>query len=162
MFDEFLRVAGDFGKVLEGVNKLTKGSGSKLDNLLQHLQDKNRVSQLSLFRTVLKGYDELSAQDEAGPEFGEIRRVCKMLSGIDLTAPFFLNGMVLNERWFSPRSLRLDAQIGSDFEPFQKVIRGLVFQEDLIPMNCTLVLNLFDALSQTTTNTGRYDFNYVG
>ena len=29
-------------------------------------------------------------------------------------------------------------------------------------MNCALVLNLFEALGQTKTNTGRYDFNYVG
>ena len=65
---------------------------------------------------MLKGYEELSACDESGPEFAELRRVCKIVSGIDLTAPFFLNGMILNEKWFSPRSLRLDAQYGTDFE----------------------------------------------
>lgn len=85
-----------------------------------------------------------------------------MVSGIDLTAPFFLNGLILNEKWFSPKSLRLDIGYGSDFEQFQRIIQGLVFQEDLIPINCALVLNLFQAVGSTKNNTGRFDFNYVG
>ena len=111
---------------------------------------------------MLKGYDELSSRDEAGPEFSELRRVCRMVSGMDLTAPFFLNGMVLNPKWFSPKSLRFDIEYGSDYEQFKKVIQGLVFQEDLIPANCALVLNLFDAVGAAKNNTGRFDFNYVG
>jgi hypothetical protein len=43
------------------VNKLVRGSAFKLDNLVTHLSELNRVNQLALFRSILKGYDELSS-----------------------------------------------------------------------------------------------------
>jgi len=66
---------------------------------------------------------------------------------IDLQAPYYLNGLVLNPNIFTPRSLRIQQAPLTDFTSFKKTIMGLEFQEDVVPPHCSLVLQLVETFT---------------
>ena len=90
-------------------------------------------------------------------DFYEIRNLLYTIGGIDLTAPFFSNGMIVNQKWFGADLIKINSPILNDFDLSKKVTMGLKFQEDLVPFNCSLLVNLFEKLKKDGGS-----FNYTG
>jgi hypothetical protein len=107
----------------------------------------NRVYQLTIFSNILHRYEQSSINDEPD-DFDDIRNQIYTIGGVDLTAPSFLNGLVINSKWFGHKTLRYNSPIYSDNTQNKKVIQGLKFKEDLVPMNVSLVVNLFETFDE--------------
>lgn len=60
------------------------------------IEDQNRVYQLLQFHSVITRL-ERQFQDLVEDDLDDIRNLLVTLGGVDLTAPYFLNGLVINQ-----------------------------------------------------------------
>ena len=87
------------------------------------------------------GFDKLTQSSQSTPAMLTAHlEFLRMFTCVDLQAPYFLNGLVLNSNILAPRSLRIQQAPLTDLTSFRKTVMGLEFQEDVVPPNCTLVL----------------------
>ena len=98
------------------MNQKTKLGTYSLDMLNDMLSDLNKVQQLGFCNNVLMRYESSQLQTEVQDDFNDIRNILYTLGGVDLTAPHFLNGMVVNQKWFESQAIKIDTPVQSDYE----------------------------------------------
>ena len=104
ILEEVSNLSKNFKAATEQANKQIKMNCS-LDGLLQHLKDGNRINQMKIYKSQLLGLEMLFQQSNANQvQYEAVIETIKLMGGCDLSVPFFLNGLILNPRIFSPRT----------------------------------------------------------
>ena len=65
--------------------------------------------------------------------------------------------MILDQSLYQSNQIRFDQGVGNDYRMFKDTIQGLVYQEDLVPINCALIANLYNVYSGTGSTYGCYE-----